>query len=275
MDYRRLGASGFTVPALSFGTGTFAGKGEFFQAWGSTDVAEARRLIDICLDAGLNMFDTADIYSAGGAEEVLGRRHQGPGAGLAHHLDQGDVSVRRCAEPGGLVALPPRRHGRQAVEAARHRLHRPVPAARFRRPDAGRGGALDARPARARRQGPLHGRIELLRLARHEVARGGGPARLSALRGEPDLLLSGRPRLRVGADAARARPGPRRRGVEPSRLGPVDRQDPPRPGRCPSGAGSTRPPTPDRRSTTSTSTRSSTPSMPWRRRPARPCRRSR
>ena len=77
MDYRRLGASGFTVPALSFGTGTFGGKGEFFQAWGSTDVAEARRLIDICLDAGLTMFDTADIYSAGAAEEVLGGAIEG------------------------------------------------------------------------------------------------------------------------------------------------------------------------------------------------------
>jgi aryl-alcohol dehydrogenase-like predicted oxidoreductase len=72
MDYRRLGASGFTVPALSFGTGTFAGRGDFFAAWGSTDVDEAKRLIDICIDAGLTMFDTADIYSAGGAEEVLG-----------------------------------------------------------------------------------------------------------------------------------------------------------------------------------------------------------
>ena len=73
MEYRRLGASGFNVPVLSFGTGTFGGRGEFFQAWGSTDVAEARRLIDICLDAGLNMFDSADIYSAGAAEEVLGQ----------------------------------------------------------------------------------------------------------------------------------------------------------------------------------------------------------
>ena len=73
MEHRRLGASGFTVPALSFGTGTFGGRGEFFQAWGSTDVAEARRLIDICLDAGLNMFDSADIYSGGAAEEVLGQ----------------------------------------------------------------------------------------------------------------------------------------------------------------------------------------------------------
>jgi aryl-alcohol dehydrogenase-like predicted oxidoreductase len=72
MEYRRLGASGLMVPALSFGAGTFAGKGEFFQAWGETDVAEATRLVDICLDAGLNMFDTADIYSSGGSEEVLG-----------------------------------------------------------------------------------------------------------------------------------------------------------------------------------------------------------
>ena len=72
MDYRRLGASGFHVPALSFGTATFGGRGEFFQAWGSTDVEEARRLVDICVEAGVTMFDSADIYSAGAAEEVLG-----------------------------------------------------------------------------------------------------------------------------------------------------------------------------------------------------------
>jgi aryl-alcohol dehydrogenase-like predicted oxidoreductase len=73
MDFRRLGASGLTVPALSFGTGTFGGRGEFFQAWGSTDVAEAKRLIDICIDAGLTMFDSADVYSGGAAEEILGK----------------------------------------------------------------------------------------------------------------------------------------------------------------------------------------------------------
>ena len=72
MEYRRLGRSGFSVPALSFGTGTFGGRGEFFQAWGTTDVAEASRLVDICLEAGVTMFDSADIYSAGAAEEVLG-----------------------------------------------------------------------------------------------------------------------------------------------------------------------------------------------------------
>jgi aryl-alcohol dehydrogenase-like predicted oxidoreductase len=72
VEYRRLGASGFYVPVLSFGTATFGGKGEFFQAWGATDTVEARRLVDICLEAGINMFDSADIYSAGRSEEVLG-----------------------------------------------------------------------------------------------------------------------------------------------------------------------------------------------------------
>ena len=77
MEFRRLGASGFSVPVLSFGTGTFGGKGEFFEAWGATDVAEARRLVDICLEAGLNMFDSADVYSRGAAEEILGEALKG------------------------------------------------------------------------------------------------------------------------------------------------------------------------------------------------------
>ncbi len=72
MEQRRLGRSGFMVPVLSLGTGNFGGKGEFFKAFGTTDIAEATRLVDICLEAGLNMFDSADIYSAGAAEEVLG-----------------------------------------------------------------------------------------------------------------------------------------------------------------------------------------------------------
>lgn len=77
MEYRRLGASGFKVPVLSLGTGTFGGGNELFKAWGATDVAEASRLIDICLDAGLNMFDSADIYSQGMAEEILGAAIKG------------------------------------------------------------------------------------------------------------------------------------------------------------------------------------------------------
>lgn len=77
MEYRQLGASGLNVPVLSFGTGTFGGKGELFSAWGATDVAEARRLVDLCLDAGVTMFDTADIYSRGASESILGEAIKG------------------------------------------------------------------------------------------------------------------------------------------------------------------------------------------------------
>jgi aryl-alcohol dehydrogenase-like predicted oxidoreductase len=77
MDYRQLGRSGFTVPVLSFGTGTFGGGTEFFKAWGSTDANGATRLVDICLDAGISMFDSADVYSMGLAEEVLGAAIKG------------------------------------------------------------------------------------------------------------------------------------------------------------------------------------------------------
>jgi aryl-alcohol dehydrogenase-like predicted oxidoreductase len=73
MEHRRLGASGLKVPVLSFGTATFGGGNELFRAWGDTDVAGARRLVDVCLDAGVTMFDTADSYSHGLSEEILGQ----------------------------------------------------------------------------------------------------------------------------------------------------------------------------------------------------------
>jgi len=77
MEYRQLGASGFKVPALSLGTATFGGANDFFKAWGASGAPEATRLVDICLDAGLNMFDSADVYSAGTAEEILGQAIKG------------------------------------------------------------------------------------------------------------------------------------------------------------------------------------------------------
>jgi aryl-alcohol dehydrogenase-like predicted oxidoreductase len=77
MEYRLLGGSGLKVSALSFGTGTFGGRGDFFKAWGETDVAEARRLIDICFEAGVNLFDTANVYSHGQSEEILGKALEG------------------------------------------------------------------------------------------------------------------------------------------------------------------------------------------------------
>ena len=77
MEYRQLGHSGLNVSVLSFGTATFAGGTDFFKAWGSTDVAEAKRLIHLCMDAGINFFDTANVYSLGGSEEVLGEALKG------------------------------------------------------------------------------------------------------------------------------------------------------------------------------------------------------
>ena len=65
------------MPILSLGTGTFGGANEVFKAWGDSDVKEATRLVDICLDAGVSMFDSADIYSAGMSEEILGQAVKG------------------------------------------------------------------------------------------------------------------------------------------------------------------------------------------------------
>jgi aryl-alcohol dehydrogenase-like predicted oxidoreductase len=76
VEHRLLGASGFQVPVLSLGTATFGGEGAF-EGFGANDVAEATRLVDICLDAGLTIFDSADAYSAGKSEEILGRAIRG------------------------------------------------------------------------------------------------------------------------------------------------------------------------------------------------------
>lgn len=77
MENRILGASGLNVPVLSFGTATFGGSHPFFGKWGNSDVVEAKRLVDICMDAGANLFDTADVYSAGQSEEILGEAIKG------------------------------------------------------------------------------------------------------------------------------------------------------------------------------------------------------
>ena len=117
MEYRQLGASGFKVPALSLGTGTFGGRGEFFQAWGATDVAEATRLVDICLEAGLNMFDSADGYSGGAAEEILGQAIRG-------RRDQVIISTKATFRrgPGPNDVGSSRHHLLRAVEGSLRRL---------------------------------------------------------------------------------------------------------------------------------------------------------
>jgi aryl-alcohol dehydrogenase-like predicted oxidoreductase len=113
MEYRQLGGSGLKVPAFSFGTGTFGGSGELFRAWGSTDVAEATRLVDICLEAGLNMFDSADVYSNGLAEEILGQAIKG-------RRDAVLISTKATFQSG---------EGPNEVGSSRHHLTRSVEAA--------------------------------------------------------------------------------------------------------------------------------------------------
>ena len=93
MEYRRLGKSGLKVPVLSLGTGTFGGTTEFFQRWGQTDVKDAARLIDISLEKGLNLFDTANVYSHGTSEEVLG-------AALKGKRDQALISTKATFRMG-------------------------------------------------------------------------------------------------------------------------------------------------------------------------------
>ena len=117
MEYRYLGGSGLKVPALSFGTATFGGKGDFFGAWGKTDVSEAKRLVDVCLDAGLNLFDTADVYSAGASEEILGQAIEGRRADV---LISTKATFRSGEGPNDVGSS--RYHLTRTVEAALKRL---------------------------------------------------------------------------------------------------------------------------------------------------------
>ena len=117
MEYRLLRGSGFAVPALSLGTGTFGGSNEFFKAWGSSDVAEAIRLVDICLDAGLSMFDSADIYSNGAAEEILGQAIRGRRDRV---LISTKATFRSGPDPNAVGSS--RLHLTRAVEGALRRL---------------------------------------------------------------------------------------------------------------------------------------------------------
>lgn len=112
MEYRSLGASGLKVPALSFGAGTFGGQGPLFSAWGNSSLSEARRLIDICLDAGVTLFDTADVYSNGASEEVLG-------AALKGRRDKVLISTKTTLPMGD---------GPQDAGSSRHRLLRAIDA---------------------------------------------------------------------------------------------------------------------------------------------------
>jgi len=117
MEFRTLGRSGLKVPVLSFGTGTFGGGNEFFRAWGATDVAEATRLVDICMEAGVNLFDTADIYSDGLSETVLGKAVAGRRADV---LISTKATFRMGSGPNDLGSS--RHHLIRACEASLRRL---------------------------------------------------------------------------------------------------------------------------------------------------------
>ncbi len=194
MEYRQLGKSGLKVPALSYGTGTFGGGNEFFKAWGASDVAEATRLVDICLDAGVNLFDTADVYSDGLSETILGKAIAGKrervlistkatfkmgdgpneiGSSRYHLIQACDASLKRLGTDyidiyhlHGFDALTP-------IEEVLSTLDNFVKSW----------------------QGALHRLLELFRMAPHEVARCGRPLRMVAVRRTPGVLLADRTRV--------------------------------------------------------------------------------
>jgi len=117
MQFRQLGRSGLKVPVLSFGTGTFGGGNEFFRAWGASDVVEATRLVDICLDAGVNLFDTANVYSDGLSETILGKAIAGRREKV---LISTKATFRMGPSPNDLGSS--RHHLIQACEASLRRL---------------------------------------------------------------------------------------------------------------------------------------------------------
>jgi hypothetical protein len=106
MEYRYLGNSRFTVPALGFGAGRFGGKGPLSGAWGNTDIEKAKRLVSTCLDAGFNLVFTADVYSDGASESILG-------AALKGRREQGIISTKLTLRAGD---------GPDDLGASRHHL---------------------------------------------------------------------------------------------------------------------------------------------------------
>ena len=240
MEYRQLGASGFKVPVLSFGTGTFGGKGDF-SGLGPTDVEEARGW-STSASSRASTCSTPPTSIPRRSEEILGEAIKG-------RRDQVLISTKATFRVGdgperrGLLALPsdPRRSKRSA-RAARHRLHRPLSAARLRRADAGRGrrcATLDdlVRAGKVRYIGcsnfsGWHLMKSLAASERYGCPRYVAHQAYYSLVGrdyEWELMPLG------------ARPGRGRGGLEPARLGPADRQDPPRPAAAARRAGCTRP----------------------------------
>ena len=191
MEFRQLGGSGFKVPALCLGTGTFGGKNEFFRAWGATQVEEAIELVDLSLEAGLSMFDSADVYSDGASEEILGKAIKG-------RRDQVLISTKATfrSGPGQNDVGSSRHHLIQACEASLRRLGTDYidlyqlhgfDALTPRRRNAQRTGRHGSQW-----QSALRWLLEFLRVAPDEVARGFRKIWVCPLRGASGLLFTAR-----------------------------------------------------------------------------------
>jgi aryl-alcohol dehydrogenase-like predicted oxidoreductase len=217
MEHRTLGASGLRVSALTLGTMTFGGSGQFAPV-GNTDLETARRQIDMCLDAGVTLFDTADVYSEGQSEEILGRALEGR---------RDDVLVATKARfpmgPGQNDAGLSRHHLIRACEASLRRLGTDwIDLYQVHEWDGETAARGDARrPAAPRRpgQGPLRRLLELHGLADGQGARDRRPARAAALRQHAGVLLAAGALHRDGGPARL--PGRRRRRA---RLEPAGRR---------------------------------------------------
>jgi aryl-alcohol dehydrogenase-like predicted oxidoreductase len=224
MDYRQLGNSGLKVSALSFGTGTFGGGNEFFRAWGQTTVDEAKRMIDICLDAGINLFDTADVYSNGLSEEILGKAIAGKRQNL---LISTKTTFRFDSGPNDVGSS--RYHILRACEGSLRRL-------RTDYIDIYHMHGFDGLTPVEETLETLDtlvrsGKVRyvacsnLFWLAPDEITGGFGEIRLGALYRAPSLLFAPRTRVRMGTHAARHRSEDRGASLEPTGLGSPNWQD--------------------------------------------------
>ncbi|HUC17838.1 MAG TPA: aldo/keto reductase [Acetobacteraceae bacterium] len=180
MEHRQLGRSGLKVPVLSLGTAGFGGRGEFFRHLGEPDVATAARMVDLCLNSGVNFFDTAEVYSQGLSEEILGQV-------IKRRRDQVLISTKATFsmgdDPNGKGSS--RFHIMRACEASLKRLRtdhidiyflHDLFHARVRCAHPDRGGPARARRSREEWQDRLYRRLEFLWLAPHESARDLGEA---------------------------------------------------------------------------------------------------
>lgn len=227
MEYRLLGRSGLKVPVLSLGTGTFGGTTEFFQRWGTTDVAGATRLVDVCLDAGVNFFDTADIYDNGNSERVFGEA-------IAGRRDKVLISTKGTFPTGD---------GPNDVGSSRYHIVRACEASLKRlgtdHIDLYFMHAFDAlTPAeetlRALDDLITSGKIGYIGASNFSgwqlmkslaTSERYGLARYVVYQGYYSLISRD---YEMGIDAARSRPERRADGLEPARVGPPHRQDPAR-----------------------------------------------